>query len=434
MIIENDIIVDGKVIVKGKTATDILLGDGTTTPIDKKITIRRVLIPTSALPVDFTATDVKNWLNANESIGDSEILFWETTGDTTAPTITTATVEDANPDKLVVVFSEVVTITNTTGLTITGDVTPTLSVPTGSGTDTITFTLSAALTNGQSVTLNVASSNTIKDAANNALAATTEAITNNVAAVAAYDAKTIAYMNAVGTPNDSTASIYPNKTNADIWDLCEEVVQYINTNNGWAGVYSLHLMQGNTALKNSYNLKDIATFPMTFYGGWIHDAQGNKANGANTYGLFNFIPDNEFIIDNFSVVISSISTNDSTILGSGSYNNRLLMQADYQVKFIVRVGNATISTSVNAVGVLSAKKLNSQMIASKNGVELNVEPNTATSISSYELAYGANNYIGSPTAFLDGYIGSFANGTANAEPIISQALIMWEEGLGRLTI
>jgi len=104
-------------------------------------------------------------------------------GDTTVPTITTATVEDANPDKLVVVFSEVVTITNTTGLTITGAATPTLSAPTGSGSTTITFTLSTALTNGQSVTLNIASSNTIEDAANNSLVETTKAITNNVAAV-----------------------------------------------------------------------------------------------------------------------------------------------------------------------------------------------------------------------------------------------------------
>jgi len=103
-------------------------------------------------------------------------------GDITAPTITTATVDDANPDKLVVVFSEVVTITNTTGLTITGAATPTLSAPTGGGSTTITFTLSTALTNGQAVTLNVASSNTIKDTANNSLAATTKSITNNVAA------------------------------------------------------------------------------------------------------------------------------------------------------------------------------------------------------------------------------------------------------------
>jgi len=119
-------------------------------------------------------------------------------GDTTAPTITSATVENVNPNKLVVVFSEVVTITNTTGLTITGAATPTLSAPTGNGSNTITFTLSAALTNGQSVTLNVASSNTIKDPANNSLAAATKTITNNVAAVG-YEAETTSYINRVST-------------------------------------------------------------------------------------------------------------------------------------------------------------------------------------------------------------------------------------------
>jgi len=116
-------------------------------------------------------------------IGSFRLPISITSGGTSAPTIISAKVEDANPDKLVVVFSEPVNITDVTGLTITGDVTPTLSVPTGSGTDTITFTLSAALTNGQAVTLNVASSNTIEDSASNALAATTKTITNNVVVV-----------------------------------------------------------------------------------------------------------------------------------------------------------------------------------------------------------------------------------------------------------
>ena len=116
-------------------------------------------------------------------IGSFRLPVSLTSGGTSAPTIISAKVEDANPDKLVVVFSEPINITDVTGLTITGDVTPTLSVPTGGGTDTITFTLSAALTNGQAVTLNVASSNTIEDTASNALAATTKEITNNVAVV-----------------------------------------------------------------------------------------------------------------------------------------------------------------------------------------------------------------------------------------------------------
>ncbi len=103
-------------------------------------------------------------------------------GDTTAPTMSSATVEDANPSTLVVVFSEVVTITDVTGLTIAGAATPTLSAPTGSGTNTLSFTLSAPLTNGQTVTLEVAGTNNIIDGASNALVAVSQPITNNVAA------------------------------------------------------------------------------------------------------------------------------------------------------------------------------------------------------------------------------------------------------------
>ena len=55
--------------------------------LSNNITIRRVLIPVSALPANFTSTDVKNWLNANQNIGDNEVLFWETTGDTVVVTL-----------------------------------------------------------------------------------------------------------------------------------------------------------------------------------------------------------------------------------------------------------------------------------------------------------------------------------------------------------
>jgi len=134
---QNDIIVDGKVIVKNKTSNDILLGDGTTTAIDKKITVRRVFIPTSALPVDFTATDVKNWLNANESIGDSEILFWETTGDT------------------VVVTLAINILTPTEGQEITGDVDITFELFNNTGVNILTPTEGQEITGDVNITFEI---------------------------------------------------------------------------------------------------------------------------------------------------------------------------------------------------------------------------------------------------------------------------------------
>ena len=209
--------------------------------------------------------------------------------DTTAPTITTATVEDANPNKLVVVFSEVVTITNTTGLTITGAATPTLSAPTGSGTDTITFTLSAALTNGQSVTLNVASSNTIKDAANNSLAATTPAITNNVAAFI-YEAETTSYMNAVAIPNDNTvyyATTPQEITGAALWTSVDTFVAALKTNSILSKMKAIYPFIGGTAATHKWNLinpQDTdAAYRLVFFGSLIHSKTGMQGNGSNTY-------------------------------------------------------------------------------------------------------------------------------------------------------
>ena len=88
-----------------KVLTDVPLNAlFTDTVYDENISARRVLVPVSALPADFTSTDVMDWLNANEGIGDSEILFWETTGEA------------------VVVTLAVNILTPTEGQEITGDV------------------------------------------------------------------------------------------------------------------------------------------------------------------------------------------------------------------------------------------------------------------------------------------------------------------------
>ena len=227
--------------------------------------------------------------------------------DSTAPTITTAKVEDANPNKLVVVFSEVVTITNTTGLTITGAATPTVSAPTGSGSSTITFTLSTALTNGQSVTLNVASSNTIKDAANNTLAATTKAITNNVAAASSYEAETVSYMNAVAIPDDTTvyyASTPQEITGAALWTSVDTFVASLKANSILTKMKAIYPFIGGTALAHKWNLANPldtdAAHRLTFFGGMVHDEFGIEGNGSNAYADTNTLHSDFFTLNSES--------------------------------------------------------------------------------------------------------------------------------------
>jgi len=109
----------------------------TDTIYDENISVRRVFIPTSALPVDFTATDVKNWLNTNESIGDNEVLFWETTGEvvtvTLAVNILTPTEGQEITGDVNITFelfneTSINIITPTEGQEITGDVNITFEI------------------------------------------------------------------------------------------------------------------------------------------------------------------------------------------------------------------------------------------------------------------------------------------------------------------
>ena len=124
----------------GGIGNNILLDDGSTLPISnisKNITIRRVLIPTTELPANFTSTDVKNWLNANQSIGENEVLFWETIGEvitvTLAVNILTPTEGQEITGDVNITFelfneSSINILTPTEGQEITGDVNITFEI------------------------------------------------------------------------------------------------------------------------------------------------------------------------------------------------------------------------------------------------------------------------------------------------------------------
>lgn len=102
--------------------------------------------------------------------------------DITSPEIISATVENANPNQLVVVFSEAVNINNITGLSLDGGLSAIniTSIVSGSGTDTITLGLDANVSNGDTGNFIYGATNTIADLDGNALASGQTVVTNNV--------------------------------------------------------------------------------------------------------------------------------------------------------------------------------------------------------------------------------------------------------------
>ena len=109
----------------------------TDTTYDENISVKRVLIPTTALPANFTSTDVKNWLNTNESIGDNEVLFWETTGE------------------VVTVTLAVNILTPTEGQSITGDVNITFELFNNTGVNILTPTEGQSITGDVNITFEI---------------------------------------------------------------------------------------------------------------------------------------------------------------------------------------------------------------------------------------------------------------------------------------
>ena len=103
-----------------------------------------------------------------------------TGGDTTPPTLVSATIEDASPTDVDLIFSESVTGTNL-GWTLSGTTSTTFSSLTGSGT-TWTGTLGTAAANGETITLSYNSgTGDFSDASSNPLATISSAsVTNNV--------------------------------------------------------------------------------------------------------------------------------------------------------------------------------------------------------------------------------------------------------------
>ncbi|WP_276355874.1 choice-of-anchor L domain-containing protein [Cohnella caldifontis] len=109
------------------------------------------------------------------------------TVDMTAPTVTSAGVYRANPNKLVVRFSEPVSLTNAAGFTVNvGGQTVAIDAVSGGGTNELTFTLHGPVSDGQTVTLSYASAGgNAADTAGNQLAdVVSQAVTNNLRNVA----------------------------------------------------------------------------------------------------------------------------------------------------------------------------------------------------------------------------------------------------------
>lgn len=170
----------------GNVRKDTIIGNGGTITFTGFTIKDSSLTPTSNVVTTVNGTEYTILFLRVGSVSEVYLKANSLTGggDTTPPTVTSATVENADPDALVVVFDEVVTITDTTGLSLDGSwAGTTITGVTGSGTNTLTFALDTPVANGEAGNFVYGGTNNIVDSSTNGLVAGSTAVTNNVSAI-----------------------------------------------------------------------------------------------------------------------------------------------------------------------------------------------------------------------------------------------------------
>ena len=177
---ENVLIANTGWTVNGTTSTgfDSVSGSGTDTIT---VTLSDNVVYTETITLDYLeASGGVTDTSFNDLVDISGYSVTNNTVEKVAPTLDSATVEDANPNKLVLVFSEIVIGTNL-GFTLSGTTSTTFDSILGFGTDTITATLSDNVVYTETVTLDyVSATGDITDASVNDLAdISSYSVTNN---------------------------------------------------------------------------------------------------------------------------------------------------------------------------------------------------------------------------------------------------------------
>ena len=218
------------------------------------------------------------------------------------------------------------------------------------------------------------------EAWNGAALISTQTKNITIAAVATFEAETTSLMNAIATPNDGTATIYTGVTGSQLWTLVNNLISGLKTNNLLAKLFYYHLFLGGTALTQKYNLKDTTAFPLTWYGGWVHDNKGALGNGANTYADTGFVASaNKDVNSNgLSIVIGTDNVPQQTnVIEMGAHNSGtqsstiIIRDNNSERLFKARMNGSNVDAlNYDARGVYTAVRIDSTTsLTIKNSVE-----------------------------------------------------------------
>lgn len=145
-------------------------------------------------------------------------------------------------------------------------------------------------------------------------------------------------------------------TDATIISAINTLVLNAKSNGWWTKCSFIYPFVGGTSSTCSYNLKNTATFQITWNGSVTFASNGITGNGSTGYGDTGYNPSINATIDDshLSIYMSTTDTNDSTDIGSFDSGNSFILRPYYGSKAGENTEMYSGTESVTATSVTTA--------------------------------------------------------------------------------
>lgn len=207
------------------------------------------------------------------------------------------------------------------------------------------------------------------------------------------DADAEAYSDEVGILTDSQKAAF---------DAC---VIGLKADGAWTPHDYITIMKLNNSTANAVNLKNPATFDMTWVGGLTHSSSGVTGNGSTGYAYNGYVPSAQQTLtgQHFGVFVDSNNTPasaDPTDLGTANSLTQItyLSSKSGGSNLAARMC-ATLRTATNAssVGRYIMSRIDANVRVYKNGSQV-ISGSGSGSLPTVEAYYWNLNFLGSPYA------------------------------------
>ncbi len=206
-----------------------------------------------------------------------------------------------------------------------------------------------------------------------------------------YDTDAVAFMTAVGTPDDGTVyytSTAEEITGHELWIAVNNLIVSWKLAGYWTGTKGMYLWVGSTGSSTEckWNAKDPrdlnAAYRLIFSGGWTFGARGGKPNGTNaladTFILGTSLSLNANAVGFYSVTDSALAAGPDIIAYDGGNGIVLYTRSTINTSTLIENNLSAFTTgavTTDSLGFFIGKRTSSTDVQIlKRGVEIGNSP------------------------------------------------------------